>query len=871
MSDRNTIPTTTHTKLRVSMSSNRNDGWISCNHAHARWQRVIDLLCEPHRDSITLEQYHKLSKDDQGERKKAKGWIVGGKFRNDKRSSRNCVERGLITLDIDEMGLDLQHEILRGDIKARNIEWLAHTTRSHSHGKPRWRIIIPCEPSIPPDYFDAVSRIVTSWFSEDQQTIMDATDPVSFRVAQFMYRPTVSNDQRMRFELNHGDILDWRKVLKDFGDDWKDPLNLPNSTKRMKKHRAQLGATIKDPRTKEGLIGTFCRMWDIEAAIAEFIPDIYEEGDSTNEEIRYTYVNGSSTNGAAIYDDGQILYSNHSTDPLFETAVNAFDMVRIHLYGDLDEDADPKTKLSNLPSFHAMREMLLTDPDFEDFQEQWNEDRLALDENDPTMFDEVEEELDLDEDDLDLIGGDTPIKRKRLKKKDIIAEMNENHAIVMWGGDLVILTEYPDRKDHLPTYSNKGSFFDLYRPEKISLKNGPPMTKGEYWFDNPRRRTYKYGVKFLPGEQQEGVYNLWNGWKVEPKKGDCSLILKHIRHIMCRDNEEHYNAVIGFLAHIMQRPTERIRWGLVARGRKGVGKDTLGVIMREILGRYHVGINKPEHLTGNFNAHLAQSLFTHVEEGFWAGDKRNQGVLQSLVTNDEVLLERKGYDAAPMPNYGRILITSNELWVVPASDDERRWLVLDVSDAKMQNKKYFDALYRQLRQEGGAAAFFHFLLQVDLDNLPGFAVDKPPTTDALVQQKLESLHNVERWWFECLWNGELGASLDDAFDNDDEDGDSWDESAMEIDKDSIVSAYAQWHREQRYQGERANSVHLFRSLGLMVPDFIEKRGSRSKGRKRVWVIASLRDCRARFDEMMGGNAGWPSGPGSLSDTDDIIG
>ena len=54
---------------------------------------------------------------------------------------------------------------------------------------------------------------------------------------------------------------------------------------------------------------------------------------------RYTYAAGSAAAGLVVYDGDAFAYSNHSTDPAGGRLCNAFDLVRIHKFGHLDDGA----------------------------------------------------------------------------------------------------------------------------------------------------------------------------------------------------------------------------------------------------------------------------------------------------------------------------------------------------------------------------------------------------------------------------------------------------------------------------------------------------------------------------------------------------
>ena len=114
-----------------------------------------------------------------------------------------------------------------------------------------------------------------------------------------------------------------------------------------------------DPLEKPGLIGGFNRAYSISEAIASFLPDVYEPSTMAD---RYTYVHGTTSGGAVVYQD-KFLYSHHSTDPISGHSVNAFDLVRVHKFGDLDADIPAETPVNHLPSYQAMIEFAKTLPE----------------------------------------------------------------------------------------------------------------------------------------------------------------------------------------------------------------------------------------------------------------------------------------------------------------------------------------------------------------------------------------------------------------------------------------------------------------------------------------------------------------------------
>jgi hypothetical protein len=250
----------------------------------------------------------------------------------------------------------------------------------------------------------------------------------------------------------------------------------------------------------------------------------------------------------------------------------------------------------------------------------------------------------------------------------------------------------------------------------------------------------------------DGKLNLWRGWAVQPAPGDWSLMRRHIYEVLASGNPAHGDYMLRFCAWSVQNPGKPAEVALVLKGMKGTGKGTLGNTMVRIAGQHGVHISSAEHLAGRFNAHLRDAVFLFADEAYWPGDKSAEGNLKRLVTEPDLFIEAKFKDGLRADNCLHIIMATNDDWVVPASEGERRYAVFEVSDQQMQKANWFEPLYRQM-ENGGYEAMLHDLLHMDLgDWHPRKNI---PQTDALRDQQLRSLKPVDRWLVSLLEDGEL--------------------------------------------------------------------------------------------------------------------
>lgn len=237
---------------------------------------------------------------------------------------------------------------------------------------------------------------------------------------------------------------------------------------------------------------------------------------------------------------------------------------------------------------------------------------------------------------------------------------------------------------------------------------------------------------------------------------------------------------------------------------------------------------------------FATALLVHVEEAYWAGANDKKGTLQSLITSETLPIEKKGIDTVTVDSFLRLLMTTNEAWAVPASHDERRYAVFDVSDSRIGDRDYFKALYAEIEGHG-PAALLAYLLDVDLS---GFDVRDVPQTSALRDQKLNTLRGLERWWFEFLHKGDLGRFED------------WEDFVV-VDRDDVRRRYEAFIRENRHQGDPVNSTQFGIELRKMLPSLADTRPRDEEGqRPRKYVFPSLTQCRAEFADWLGASVDW---------------
>jgi hypothetical protein len=424
----------------------------------------------------------------------------------------------------------------------------------------------------------------------------------------------------------------------------------------------------------------------------------------------------------------------------------------------------------------------------------------------------------------------------------LIEDFNKRHAAVMLGGKFTILSETinPTTGNADVYFSTVGDIKNLYRNHKVEKHDSDGKVKlvnpTDIWLDHPARRQYK-GIVFCPSDNVPvGYFNFWKGFAVEPCQGDCDLYKEHIFSNICDHNQGLFDWLFDWMADGVQNPSRRPGTAVVLRGRQGTGKGVFVSMFGQIFGGHFVHVSGQHRLTGKFNNHLKMALLVFVDEGFWAGDRRDSGTLKAMITEKDMLVEPKFQDAFTLKNHMRVIMASNNDWVVPADLEERRFCVLDVSDRHRVDFEYFKAIVDQMNNGGIEALLYDLLNREITSNLRQI-----PRTQALFDQIVESMSSLQQWWLSRLHAEKIL----------DSDG-WWPEHRP---KDEIYENYLEHCRKGRERHPEKDS-QFFKKLVGLCPGITSSRIRTEAGRQYSVLFPDVEICRREFQKRVNITIDW---------------
>lgn len=344
---------------------------------------------------------------------------------------------------------------------------------------------------------------------------------------------------------------------------------------------------------------------------------------------------------------------------------------------------------------------------------------------------------------------------KALGEPDWLRELNAKYAVVNLGTHAAI---YTLAEEHSPRPFRRP--FKRWRPvdEKtfhLWYENRPAdgedkrgnlvyMPASKAWLQRPQRSEFSRLVFDPSGDAPATALNLYQAPEPRPDPlGERRpwVFLRFVYDVICSKRHKEFKAVMQLLAEFVQHPEEPWGVALVLKGLKGVGKTKFIELTCDLLPAHSTIHTNYEHAMSKFNDWIEGCLLVGFDEALYAGDKRHESYLKNMITGHRMQVEGKNAKQYATENMMHVILAGNPERLVNASADERRYVVIEVSDRRRGDGKYFQAV-TDAWIGGEREQALNLLAAIDAKRKER---RRPPDNEELLEQKLHSTDPFIDW------------------------------------------------------------------------------------------------------------------------------
>lgn len=482
-------------------------------------------------------------------------------------------------------------------------------------------------------------------------------------------------------------------------------------------------------------------------------------------------------------------------------------------------------------------------------------------------------------------------KNIKTAKRVMYKEMNNRVIFVKETGDYIILDKKIIRKENeelitMPCWYLKTATKtkDHFTKEKFSFTyiDGEPDDdddgddkKGEKrtihvdpfkeWCEWINRKEVR-AIGFDPRDNSNSdLFNLWNGFNIGKDvadtydEKDAEPILNVIKDIWCKGDENAYEYVLNYFSHIIQKPHIKTGVLLALKSKQGGMKGIILNKLAQIIGDSHYAQNSNANfLFGDFNGQLEGKILINLDEAFWGGDKKLEGVIKNKITETRQTINKKNKENYMVDCYANYIITTNNDWFAGTTEDDRRHYCLELDNRMAGRMTPEKMAYIQPVLDAPCEAFAKILYNRDISEFKPRQFKKTK----LLQEQVEMNWNSPKvFWNKVMRDG--GFEYDGHFIE-------WNK-VLKVNGDYGIKTYGleiknkkkekkvvyskDWlfkcYDRQTYNGRKFDNSSFWREIekNCIKGLYEEKRIQVRKERKMHVFLPSLEEARNKWNEM----------------------
>jgi len=304
-----------------------------------------------------------------------------------------------------------------------------------------------------------------------------------------------------------------------------------------------------------------------------------------------------------------------------------------------------------------------------------------------------------------------------------------------------------------------GRYLPASAPEKVKI------WKARQWFQNHVFDRYQFVTKLNapPIDFVKKTINMMGRLKFgdldSSKYDDCSdqtkkaveMMLSHLKEVWCSGNEEQYEYVLTWLSCLGRR---KVKSALYLQSLEQTGKSLVVEFLKgHVFGKSIVSMTDDIESISKYTQSFEGKILVNINEMPCVSTGQFMQVMNKLKTliTDSTFIARAMYQQGrETENTFNLILTSNNDAIGVSTTNNKRYKMLDVSNARIGDHKYFNSLCKAAMNDSAGRAFFLWLKERYQQYGKYFNADKFPKTLAFkdkINEKLNPLYRFIKFKF----------------------------------------------------------------------------------------------------------------------------
>ena len=237
------------------------------------------------------------------------------------------------------------------------------------------------------------------------------------------------------------------------------------------------------------------------------------------------------------------------------------------------------------------------------------------------------------------------------------------------------------------------------------------------WLRDSTRRSYK-GIIFDPQCNNTTHFNLFTGFKFKNYKNiDTSVNTHHIHKLLKHVLLLGYDYLLDWMAFILQNKKKTNNCVILYSNNHGVGKNLIVSLLCKLIDgkKYTSKIDSINDFEKDFNSDRENKFLIYGDE-IIAKSKDIYNTLKNVITQDEILINKKGIDAYKVKDLCNYIFTTNHYAPIKIEQNDRRMSIIECNEDKMIETDY-TLFVEQIKDDNILKLFFDELMARKIPNV----------------------------------------------------------------------------------------------------------------------------------------------------------